>query len=95
MGKKVAYIYKAQKEVSGSKYRVVWGKVTRRHGSNGVVRAKFKTNLSVRFVSSPQCHHELLFSDFLFTSVMLFVPFYLQPTAIGGSVRVMLYPSNV
>ncbi len=46
-GKKVAYIYKAQKSVSGSKFRVVWGKVMRAHGSNGVVRAKFSTNLSV------------------------------------------------
>lgn len=46
-GKKVAYIYKASKAVSGSKFRVVWGKVMRGHGSNGVVRAKFSTNLSV------------------------------------------------
>lgn len=47
-GKKIAYIYKAQ----GNKFRVVWGKVTRNHGSNGVVRAKFATNLSV----SPSCY---------------------------------------
>jgi large subunit ribosomal protein L35Ae len=47
LGKKVAYIYKAQKAVSGSKFRVVWGKVMRGHGTNGVVRAKFSTNLSV------------------------------------------------
>jgi len=45
-GKKIAYIYKASRAVSGSKFRVVWGKVTRAHGSNGVVRAKFSTNLS-------------------------------------------------
>eukprot|EP00429_Kryptoperidinium_foliaceum_P077730 CAMPEP_0176233232 /NCGR_PEP_ID=MMETSP0121_2-20121125/25714_1 /TAXON_ID=160619 /ORGANISM="Kryptoperidinium foliaceum, Strain CCMP 1326" /LENGTH=114 /DNA_ID=CAMNT_0017572611 /DNA_START=40 /DNA_END=384 /DNA_ORIENTATION=+ len=63
MGKRVAYIYKAQKAVSGSKFRVIWGKVMRAHGSNGVVRAKFSTNL--------------------------------PSTAIGSSVRVMLYPSNV
>jgi large subunit ribosomal protein L35Ae len=49
LGKKVAYIYKASTVKSGSKFRVVWGKVTRVHGSNGVVRAKFATNLSVRF----------------------------------------------
>lgn len=48
-GKKVAYIYKAQKAVSGSKFRVVWGKIMRGHGSNGVVRAKFSTNLSVTY----------------------------------------------
>lgn len=47
LGKKIAYIYKATKAVSGSKFRVVWGKVMRCHGTNGVVRAKFSTNLSV------------------------------------------------
>jgi large subunit ribosomal protein L35Ae len=46
-GKKVAYIYKAKTAVSGSKFRVVWGKVIRSHGTNGVLRAKFSTNLSV------------------------------------------------
>mmetsp|Transcript_7505 Transcript_7505/g.12607 ORF Transcript_7505/g.12607 Transcript_7505/m.12607 type:complete len:109 (-) Transcript_7505:61-387(-) len=48
-GKKIAYIYKAQ----GNKFRVVWGKVTRNHGSNGVVRAKFSTNLSPTTMGSP------------------------------------------
>jgi large subunit ribosomal protein L35Ae len=50
-GKRVAYIYKAQKTVSGSKFRVVWGKITRAHGTNGVVRAKFATNLPVSELS--------------------------------------------
>ena len=47
-GKKVAYIYKATKATAGNKFRVVWGKVMRGHGSNGIVRAKFSTNLNVR-----------------------------------------------
>lgn len=32
LGKKIAYVYTAQKEVRGSKIRVIWGKVTRPHG---------------------------------------------------------------
>ena len=32
LGKKIAYVYRAQKEVRGTKIRVIWGKVTRPHG---------------------------------------------------------------
>jgi len=52
-GKKVAYIYKAKTAKAGSRFRVVWGKVTRGHGTNGVVRAKFATNLSPTSCGSP------------------------------------------
>lgn len=53
LGKRVAYIYKAKAAKAGSKFRVVWGKITRRHGSNGVVRAKFATNLSPTTIGAP------------------------------------------
>jgi len=32
LGKKVAFVYRAQREVRGSKVRIIWGKVTRPHG---------------------------------------------------------------
>ena len=53
LGKRVAFIYRAQAAKAGSKFRCVWGKVTRSHGSNGVVRAKFAKNLSVSFCFMP------------------------------------------
>jgi ribosomal protein L35AE/L33A len=36
LGKKVAYVYRGQKEIRGSKIRVIWGKVTRPHGMSPV-----------------------------------------------------------
>ena len=48
LGKRVCFIYKAQNEVRGSKFRTIWGRVTRHHGSSGTVRAKFQRNLPPR-----------------------------------------------
>ncbi|PLN82328.1 60S ribosomal protein L35Ae [Aspergillus taichungensis] len=45
LGKKVAFVYRAKREVRGSNIRVIWGKVTRSHGNSGVVRAQFRHNL--------------------------------------------------
>jgi len=43
LGKKVAYVYRGQKEIRGSKIRVIWGKVTRPHGMSlvGPLEAKW------------------------------------------------------
>ena len=45
LGKKLCYVYKAKTKKKGTTYRTSWGKVTRAHGTSGVVRAKFKKNL--------------------------------------------------
>merc|ERR1711966_226608 len=48
LGKKIAYVYKAKTQKKGTFYRCVWGKVTRAHGSGGMVRAQFTKNLPAR-----------------------------------------------
>merc|ERR1712038_132 len=45
MGKRVAYVYKAKTLKRGSRWRTIWGKIVRFHGSKGCVRAKFRRNL--------------------------------------------------
>ncbi|KAI8971745.1 ribosomal protein L35Ae-domain-containing protein [Mycotypha africana] len=45
LGKRVAYVYRAQREVNGSKIRVIWGRIARSHGTSGVVKARFRKNL--------------------------------------------------
>merc|ERR1719356_240808 len=44
-GKRVAFVYKSNTFKLNTKFRCIWGKVTRAHGTSGVVRAKFHKNL--------------------------------------------------
>ena len=53
LARRIAYIYKAKKEIDNSKFRVIWGKVCRAHGNNGVVRAKFRKNLPPCSIAGP------------------------------------------
>jgi large subunit ribosomal protein L35Ae len=64
LGKRIAYVYRAQREINGSKVRVIWGRIARTHGTSGVVKARFRKNLppksfgaTVRVVSFLFFHH--------------------------------------
>eukprot|EP00450_Noctiluca_scintillans_P039590 CAMPEP_0194477640 /NCGR_PEP_ID=MMETSP0253-20130528/1339_1 /TAXON_ID=2966 /ORGANISM="Noctiluca scintillans" /LENGTH=122 /DNA_ID=CAMNT_0039316647 /DNA_START=36 /DNA_END=404 /DNA_ORIENTATION=+ len=52
-GKRVAYVYKAKKEIDGSNFRVMWGKIRRPHGNSGAVRANFKKNIPPKAFGAP------------------------------------------
>ncbi|KAI3334048.1 ribosomal protein L35A [Ustulina deusta] len=48
LGKKVAFIYKAPKEIRGTHTRVTWGKIVRGHGNSGTVQARFAVPLPTK-----------------------------------------------
>lgn len=46
LGKRVAYVYSGKKDTKKKpRKRIIWGRITRHHGDNGVVQAKFRHNL--------------------------------------------------
>ncbi|CAD8077466.1 unnamed protein product [Paramecium primaurelia] len=51
-GKRVAYIYKAHSLKNNTKFRTIWGRISRSHGSNGIVIARFNRNLPPRAIGS-------------------------------------------
>ena len=48
MGKRVVYIYKAQTKAQGTKFRTIWGRISKSHGGKGVVVGRFSPNLPAR-----------------------------------------------
>ncbi|KAK2682720.1 Ribosomal protein L35A superfamily [Fusarium oxysporum f. sp. vasinfectum] len=54
LGKKVAFVYRGQKEIRGTKIRVIWARspdhtvINTRPGNSGVVRAKFTSPLPTK-----------------------------------------------
>jgi hypothetical protein len=45
---RIAYVYKAKREINGSRVRVIWGRISRSHGNTGVVKSKFTSNLPAK-----------------------------------------------
>ena len=81
LGKKVAFVYRAQREVRGSKVRIIWGKVTRPHGMHHI---RLKDEKAV--ANSFEGNSGVVRAQFRRN---------LPPKSFGASVRVMLYPSSI
>ncbi|KAG1401946.1 hypothetical protein G6F60_006048 [Rhizopus arrhizus] len=72
LGKRVAYVYRAQREINGSKIRVIWGRIARTHGTNGVVKARFRKNLPPKvFGASVRVDKQKVSQDEYFTQPLL------------------------
>merc|ERR1711912_98900 len=53
LGKRICYVYRAKTLKNESKFRTMWGKVCRAHGTSGTVRAKFTKNLLPSALGAP------------------------------------------
>merc|ERR1711977_166244 len=54
LGKRIMYMYRTKTaDKDGNRFRVMWGKVCRAHGTSGIVRAKFKKNLPPSALGAP------------------------------------------
>merc|ERR1711881_340818 len=54
LGKRIMYMYRTKTaDKEGNRFRVMWGKVCRPHGTSGTVRAKFRNNLPPSALGAP------------------------------------------
>ena len=51
-GKRVVYVYKKTSGQKDKRFRAIWGRISRAHGSNGAVLARFAHNLPPRAMGS-------------------------------------------
>lgn len=103
LGKKVAFVYRAKREVRGSNIRVIWGKVTRAHGMFNDLRSVVIGQRQLRILGRTKCSEvkerpgKLTEDAIAGNSGVVRAQFRnnLPPKSFGASVRVMLYPSNI
>lgn len=91
-GKKVAYVYRAKREIRGSKIRVIWGKISRTHGT-----ILHPSAVDYRIPTTLVTDYSPFFSLFTGNSGAVRARFRnnLPPKTFGATVRVMLYPSSI
>merc|ERR1712046_375587 len=53
LGKRVMYMYRTKTLKDDTRFRVMWGKVCAAHGTSGVARCKFKSNLPPSALGAP------------------------------------------
>ncbi|KAI1160402.1 ribosomal protein L35A [Nemania serpens] len=84
LGKKIAFIHKAPKEIRGTQTRVIWGKVVRLHGI-------VSPDSRVQLFDAANTHPALGNSG----AVQARFSTPLPTKSFGASLRVLLYPSSV
>jgi large subunit ribosomal protein L35Ae len=89
LGKRVAFIYRAKKQVKGSRYRVIWGRVRRAHGalgrrSRGCVPSPVPWGVCSRTPAGGHAGNS--------GAVRATFRKNLPSNAMGSTLRVMLYP---
>lgn len=82
-GKRVAYVYRASKEVRGTKLRVIWGTITRPHGTHSNQCSAVQVSALTKICAGNSGCVRAKFRH------------NLPPRSFGASVRVMLYPSSI